>query len=120
VYLPAASSAVTVTPKPGLGTPVAPRRMRTNVSRRVYGTLKPWHKAGSKSVRIYRYRKIGRVWKRSGAPISASVFDFGTYSHYSAKVRLAKKGNWRLRARAPADSQHAGTWSRGYEYVTVE
>jgi hypothetical protein len=93
--------------------------MRTTTSRRVYGALKPWHKPGSKPVRIYRYRKIGRVWKRSGPPVSATVSDHGTYSRYAARIRLAKKGSWRLRAWAPADAEHAATWSSGYEYVTV-
>ncbi len=120
VYLPIASSVATVTPKPSVGTPVAPKRMRTTTSRRVFGALKPWHKAGSKPVRIYRYRKIGRVWKRSGAPVKATVSDYGSYSHYSARIRLAKKGSWRLRAWAPADAEHAGAWSSGYDYVTVK
>jgi peptidoglycan-N-acetylglucosamine deacetylase len=120
VYLPIASSAVTVTPKPSLSAPAAPRRMRTTTPVRVYGALKPRHSAGSKPVRIYLYRKTGHGWRRSGAPVSARVSDFGTYSHYAARIRLAKKGSWRLRAWAPADSGHAGTWSSGYDYVTVK
>jgi hypothetical protein len=59
------------------------------------------------------------VWKKQGF-VKARASNRNVYSIYSAKVRLATKGKWRLRAFAPADAGHAATWSAGYGYVTVK
>ncbi len=93
------------------------------MSRRKYytisGYLMPKHAAGSKPVRIYKYRRVGGAWKPYGY-VSAKVSSYPTYSKYAASMKLKYAGKWRLRAYAPADSDHAATWSSGYDYVTVK
>ncbi len=105
-------------PAPALSDPVAPRTMSRTRSYVVYVTLKPRHAAGTRPVRIYRYRLVSRVWKSYGY-VSATAANYSTFTKCSARVRLATKGKWRLRAYAPADSRHAAKWSTGFDYVTV-
>jgi len=118
-YLGCASPAVIITPKVGLGTPVAPKKMSRARSYEVFGSLSPRHAAGSKPVRIYRYRKVGGEWVGAGY-VRAAVANQGATSRYTATVHLAVPGTWRLRAYAPADAGHAATWSSGYVSVKVK
>ncbi len=46
--------------------------------------------------------------------------DYKSYTKYSAKVKLTRRGTWRLRAYHPADSGHASGWSAKYDYVRVK
>jgi hypothetical protein len=114
----AVSSAVKVTPRAWVGNPSAPSKMSRKKSYTVYGYLKPRHSAGSYPVRIYKYRKVSGKWKSQGY-VKAKASNYGSYTKYSVKGKLTKKGKWRLRAFAPADSGHAESWSSGYDYVTV-
>jgi hypothetical protein len=118
VYAAATSSVVVVTPKVSLGAPMAPERMKRYRYYTVRGSLKPRHAAGTRPVRIYRYKKVSGKWKRYGTYLTARVYDYKTYSRYKVTMRLYSKGSWRIRAYAPADSRHAATWSK-YDYVTV-
>ena len=70
-------------------------------------------------MRIYRYRYVRGTWRKYGY-VSAPVSNYSSYSKYSHSLKLRYTGRWRLRAYAPADTLHAGAWSRGYDYVTVE
>ncbi|HET6351676.1 MAG TPA: leucine-rich repeat domain-containing protein [Coriobacteriia bacterium] len=105
--------------KVSLGTPVAPKTMKRSKYYTVYGSLKPQHMAGTKPVRIYKYKRLAGKWKYMGY-VKASVYDYGSQSRYKVKLRLASKGDWRLRAQAPADTNHLKTWSRKYDYVKVK
>lgn len=99
-------------------TPKAPAKMRPTRSYTVYGTLNVKHDAGTYPVRIYKYRKVDRKWKSYGY-VNAKASDLESRTKYSAKVKLSRRGSWRLRA------HHVGTnndqsWSSGYAYVSVK
>jgi len=115
---PAAAGTPTGAPKASLGTPVAPKTLKRSKSYTVYGSLKPKHTAGSKPVRIYKYKKIGKKWVKKGY-VKAKAYNYKGYTRYKVKMKLTSKGRWRLRACAPADSGHATTWSSKYDYVKV-
>jgi len=108
-----------VKPKAAVGKPVAPKTMRRSKYYTVYGSLKPKHTAGTKPVRVYKYKKVNGKWVSKGY-VKATASNFSTYSRYKVRMRLTSKGKWRLRAYAPADSAHAASWSGGYDYVTVK
>jgi hypothetical protein len=116
---PTVSAVALVTPRASVGTPVAPKTMRLGTTYSVYGSLRPRHTAGTKPVRVYRYRKVSGHWKSYGYA-NATAYNYSTYSRYKVRMRLTTKGSWRLRAYAPADSKHAATWSKYYDYVTVK
>jgi hypothetical protein len=115
----AVSSAVKVTPRAWVGNPAAPSKMSRKKSYTVSGFLKPKHSVGSYPVRIHKYRKVGSKWISMGY-VKARAANYSSYTKYSTKVKLTKKGKWRLRAYAPADAGHAASWSSGYDYVTVK
>ena len=114
------SSAVRVTPRAYVRTPIAPKTMRRSRYYTVYGYLKPRHKAGTYPVRIYKWKKTssGR-WKSYGY-VNAKAYNYSSYTKYLRKIKLTSRGKWRLRAYARADSAHAAAWSSGYDYVTVK
>lgn len=98
--------------------PVAPKVMYTGVKTRVTGAVKPQLKAGSKLVRIYRYRFVSGKWKSYGY-VSATASDLNDGSRYARSLALPRAGRWRLRAVLPADDMHSGAKS-SYTYVTVK
>ena len=106
-------------PTVSLGAPVAPKTMKKSKSYTVYGSLKPEHTKGTKPVRIFKYKKVGKKWVRKGY-VMAKAYNYKTYTRYKVKMKLTSRGRWRLRAYAPADSKHAATWSTKYDYVTVK
>lgn len=70
-------------------------------------------------MRIYRYKKVRGAWKSYGY-VNAKAYSYKSYTRYQVKLKLSSKGSWRLRAFAPADSEHAETWSDKYDYVSVK
>jgi len=110
---------VTIKPRARLGTPIAPKTMKRSKSYSVYGSPKPRHTKGTRPVRIYKYKKVGGTWKRIGY-VRAKAYNYKGYTRYKVKMKLTKKGQWRLRAYAPADGKHAATWSSKYDHVTVK
>ncbi|MBI5232422.1 MAG: hypothetical protein HY876_09695, partial [Coriobacteriales bacterium] len=102
-----------------ISTPSAPSSMRRTRSYSVSGYLKPRHTPGARPVRVYRWRYVNRTWKSYGY-VWAKASNYSTYTKYSCSMRLPYAGRWRVRAYHPEDSQHAGTWSRSYDYVTVK
>jgi len=109
----------TVIPKVALSTPVAPAKVKKSKRFSVHGSLRPLHTKGTKPVRIYRYRKVKNKWKSEGFVMATAAND-KSGTRYKANLKLTKKGKWRLRAYAPADAQHAATWSTKYDNVTVK
>jgi Tol biopolymer transport system component len=101
-----------------VSTPSCSAKWSRKKSYAVSGVLKPQRAAGSRPVRIYKYRLVGKKWKPAGY-VLASVTNAGADSKYSAKLKLTVKGKWRLRAYAPADALHTAAWSSGYRAVTV-
>lgn len=92
-------------------------RLSARSSYRASGDLKPRHASGTYPVRIIAQRKVGGVW-RTERTVSARVSDYASYSRYAASVRLARAGQWRVRAYHPADALNAATDS-AWRYVTV-
>jgi hypothetical protein len=103
--------------KPILSIPRTPSTMSHSRHCTIYGYLKPRHTAGSYPVRIYKYKLVSGHWKSYGYE-SAKASNYSSYTKYSHSIKLPYRGRWRLRAYAPADALHLGTWS-GYSYVTV-
>jgi hypothetical protein len=102
-----------------VGTPNAPETMRDDTSYTVRGYLKPRHTAGTKPVRIYKWKRLsGGTWESRGYKL-ASVYDYSTYSRYKASVSFSSAGRWRVRAYHPKDATHRARWSKYYDYVTV-
>ncbi len=118
-YLGSTSGAVVITVRPYVQTPIAPKTMKRTKSYTVYGALKPAHTPGSKPVRIYKYRKVGKTWKAAGY-VKAVAYGYKGYTRYKVSMRLSTKGSWRLRAYAPADTGHLKMWSSKFDYVTVK
>lgn len=114
----AVSSAVVVTPQVLLGAPAAPASVRRAASFALSGALKPRHAAGSHVVRVYCYRLKGGHWVYVRTYVARTI-TYSTYSKYTLTMSLPAVGKWRLRAYAPADAQHAATWST-YRSVTVK
>lgn len=110
---------VTVIPRAYVSNPIAPAKMRRSRYYTIYGYLKPRHTSGSKPVRIKCYRKNSAGVYKYHHTVYAKASDYYSYSKYKARVKLPYRGRWRLRAYAPADSSHAASQSRGYDYVTV-
>lgn len=106
-------------PKPNVGTPSAPRTVRKNKTTVVRGSLKPRHTAGSRPIRVYRWKKTASgKWKSYGF-VRAKVKDYSTYSRYSVSLKFPSRGKWRVRAYAPTDAAHRARWSAKYDYITV-
>lgn len=113
------AAAVKITPAPSMGNPIAPAKMKRSKYYTVYGYLKPRHASGSYPVRVHLYRYVSGKWKSYGY-VKAKASNYSSYTKYSAKLRLTKRGKWRLGAVHPADSGHATGWSSGYDYVRVQ
>lgn len=101
-----------------LSTPAAPGTWSRTSYYNAIGYLKPRHTAGTYPVRIYRWRKTSATtWKAYGY-VKAKAYNHSSYTKYVARIRLAERGTWKLRAYAPEDSLHEAKWS-GTRYVTV-
>lgn len=97
-------------PKPEVGAPQAPTRVRAGVRFSVSGTLSPQHPAGAQSVQIRCYRLTGSTWQLRRTVTAVNVdADGGT--RYQAAFALGARGSWRLRASATADAEHAAALS---------
>ena len=117
-HLTQTSSYRTASVRPWIRTPVAPKTMRTSRYYTVYGFLKPKHAKKTYPVRIYKWRKTTSGWVSYGS-VKAKASDYSTYTKYASRMRLGRKGTWRLRAYAPGDGAHTAAWSSGYDYVKV-
>jgi hypothetical protein len=118
-YPASTSGSVVVTPRVYLTKGNAPKTMLKGKAKTLTGYLKARHAAGSKVVRIYRYKKTsGGKWKMYGHT-HARIADYRSYSKYTTSFKLPSKGKWRICAYMPADSMHAATYST-YDYTTVK
>ncbi len=114
------TTSVYALPRVYVGTPIAPKTMRSTRSYSVYGYLKPKHASGTKPVQVKCYKKNRAGVYKYHHTAYAKASDYPPYSKYKASVKLPHRGKWRLRAYAPADTLHAAAWSSGYDYVTVK
>ena len=104
---------------PSLSLAAAVKSVKRNVTLRVTGTLKPRHASGSASVRIYKWRLVSGRWK-SYSYSTAHTADNGTHTTYSASLKFASAGSWRILAKFSADATHPKTLQSKYVYVTVK
>ncbi|MDO8963899.1 MAG: choice-of-anchor X domain-containing protein [Coriobacteriia bacterium] len=116
-YQGSESASVTVAVRAVVTNPVAPSVMYLNRAKTVTGYLNPSHDTttGPGTVRIYRYRLVGRSWRAYGSPISVSA-----YSKYSVSMKFPYRGKWRIRSLALADIGHVGSAYSGYDTITVK
>ncbi len=120
-FLDATSATKSVKPRVALTNPRAPSTMSRSRYYTVYGYLKPRHSSGTYPVRIYKWKKTSSgSWKSYGYSRAKASTYSSSMSRYARSIRLSSPGKWRLRAYALSDSRHAGTWSSGYDYVTVK
>jgi hypothetical protein len=102
-------------PRAKLGRPHVPGFIVTGGAFTVRGTLRPHHADGAQSVKIKCYFQNASghwVFEKS---VWATNHDVGSITRYVASVSLDAPGYpvlFRLRAIAPADSQHRTTVSR--------
>lgn len=102
----------TTVPKVSLGRPsVADGAKRRNRAFSVWGSFKPRHTKGAKTVRIrcYHQRSDGKYVLRK--TVRAVNSNYSTYTRYKVKVSLPYRGRWKLYAFAPEDGLHAATQS---------
>jgi hypothetical protein len=108
-----------MTPRAYVGTPTGyPSTGKKTKYYTVYGTLKPRQTAASAASKIvtikcYRLQSGKYVLRRT---YNAKVFDYSTYSRYSASVKLPYSGKWRIRAYFKGTSTNAAKYS-SYRYV---
>jgi cell wall-associated NlpC family hydrolase len=100
-YAPSASSIVTVTVRPLLGTPVVPRVMSRAATFTIGGTVKPPH---SRSSQFWFWRLAAGRWTRE-ATVAAAGHTSGGLTRLRARIRLAR-GLWIARARFAGDADH--------------
>lgn len=118
VHLASVSATKTCTPYAYLSVPsVRSATVSARTPFDVVGYLKPRHKAGAKSVRIFAQR-YERQPNGSYSWVTRRVFyatnsNYSTYTKYSARIALPYRGKWRLRARIEGDTTHLTTTSSG-------
>jgi len=117
IHLPATSDYVRVLPVASVGAPSVPV-VYAGKAVVASGFLAPRHTAGSKPIRVYKYRRVSGAWKSYGY-VLATVSNTTGGSKYKATITLPNAGSWRLAAYNLADSKHAGSWSE-YTSVTVQ
>lgn len=111
----ASSGTLFVRSRAKVGNPVAPTSVYRGRKFTTYGSLNPSHATGT-AVRIYRYRYVSGSWKPYGTYVGAKTV---AANKYSVSMSLPYAGRWRLRS-YHADGGHYGTYSSGYDYVTVK
>jgi hypothetical protein len=112
----------TVLPKVSLTKPAGPSSAKTSTTFTSYSYLKPRHTAGTKPIYIACQRKESGKWvtKKSVLATAKNATLHGVQaSKCSAKIRLTKKGSWRIVAVHAKDSLNAKTLS-SKRYITVK
>jgi hypothetical protein len=118
-YLAGASPNRSVKPMVSLARPNFGRAtLKYGKTYAAYGNLKPRHKAGSKQIKVKAYLEVGGVYVLKKT-YTARASNKSSYSKYRARIKLPKRGKWRLKAYHAGDSKNATTSSK-YRYVTVK
>jgi hypothetical protein len=87
-------------------------------SYRLSGMLRPLHAAGHAPVRVYLWKYVSGHYKAMGYR-NATANDGTSSASFTTNYKFPSTGKWRLRA-YHADSDHLGSWSTLYSYVTVK
>ena len=114
-YMPVASTATTIAPKPSITPPVVPRAISHAQTFTVRGTLTPRHAADSGAVTLRVQRLVSGVWTDHSS-LTATCRDSATGSAYGRSLRLTA-GTWRIRAQMQADAAHAAGSSAWSQFV---
>lgn len=111
-YSMARTPGATIVPKVALGLPsVADGTKRRNRAFSVWGSFKPRHTSGAKTVRIRCYHQRGDGTYVLRRTVRAVNSNHSTYTRYKVRVSLPYRGRWKLYAFAPEDGLHAATLS---------
>ena len=106
-----------MTPRVKLGRPVAPKAVKKGSKFTAYGSLVPRHASGTKVVRIKCYQKVSGHW-RLRQTVKTVARSYKSYSRYSAKFSLTRRGSWKLVAAYSATAKYAAKTSSA-KYVRV-
>lgn len=92
---PATGNVVYVKVKPVIGKPSCPSSIKHGKKFTVSGSLKPKYAAGSKTVTVKVQIYSNKKWKAYKS-FKATNANSGTYSKYSVKISISKKGKYRF------------------------
>ncbi|HET6352227.1 MAG TPA: hypothetical protein VFG89_08875 [Coriobacteriia bacterium] len=113
-YLPTANVPdVKVRPYAYLTAPTVPKTVKKNKTFTSTGYLRPKHSTGAYSVSVKCYLKNSAgVYKWVKTVKARNVYyNSSKTTKYSAKIKLPKKGKWKLVAYVPGGNDHAATYS---------
>jgi hypothetical protein len=96
-WAPAPGAVVYVKVMPVLGKPSCPSSVMHGKKFTVSGSLQPKYPSGSKNVTVNAQRYSGGKWKAYKA-YTATTANSGSYSKYSVKLSISKKGKYRFYA----------------------
>ncbi len=100
-YLGKTSNVVLVKVRPALGKPACPVSIKAGKKFSVSGALKPKAVAGSRTVKVKAQRYASGKW-RTYKSYTATNADSGSYSKYSVKIKITRKGKFRFSATTTA------------------
>jgi len=95
-------------PRANATAPKAPKTMKRNKTYTVTGTLKSGRSRSTKPVWIYKYQKVAGDWEPRGYVKTTWKGSKG----FSAKIKLSKKGEWKLETYVHPDAMHSATWGK--------
>ncbi len=94
---PRTSNVVHVKVVPVIGKPRCPSSVKHRKKFTVYGAVKPHYRSGSKNVKVRAQRYSSGKWKRYRT-YTATTRNSGSYSKYSVRLSISKKGKYRFYA----------------------
>jgi hypothetical protein len=98
--------------KPVIGKPSCPASVKHGKKFTVSGSLKPKYPSGSKNVTVKAERYSGGKWKAYKS-YKATTANSGSYSKYSVKISISKKGKYHFYA-TTADTSTLSAGKSGY------
>ena len=105
-WAPITSNVVLVKVKAVVGKPACPATVRAGKKFTVSGSLKPRFPKGAKTVTVKVQRSTNGKWKPYKS-YKATNADSGSYSKYSVKLKITRKGKYRFYGTTVA-TEHAG------------
>lgn len=105
--------------RPLLGTPTCPTSVRHGTAFKVNGSLKPRFGAGTKTVTVKAYRYASGKW-RFFKSYSAVNSNYSSYTKYTAKIVISRRGKYRFKASMAATSTSLAATSRYSRTLTVK
>jgi hypothetical protein len=109
-YAPVTSQYVQVKVRPLLGKPTGPASVKAKKKFTVSGSLKPKAAAGSKTVKVKAQRYASGKWRTYKTWLAKNA-NSGSYSKYSVRISISKKGKYRFYATTANTSSFAAAWS---------